>query len=367
MKQLTKLCNSLILRRSTSTTSASRSFIGYGASKQRGVALISVMLIIALCVIIASQLVQEQRLQIERSSNLFDRKQAFQYARSSERFVASLLAKTLKDNDGQTNLDQDWAKTGMSFPVSNGVIEGQIKDLSTCLNVNAMWQPDMEEPDRIEMRAIFVRLMEAIELKGELSHEDLANNIYDWLDEDDYPIEAVGYDGDSYASLDFPYLSANSPLVEVNELRVINGFDVVTYEATKDVLCALPQHRDLVININTLDSEKPEYLMAVLDVDKSTAQDIIAERPDDGYKDIADFWESAKVKALKNITPKVKSYFTVSSKFFKLVTNASYNDANFALTSLIQIDNNYRSAIIGRRFGGEVEREANPEDEQPKD
>ena len=46
--------------------------------QQKGIALISVMLIVALCVIIASQLMQTQRLGIARAQNLFDRQQAFQ-------------------------------------------------------------------------------------------------------------------------------------------------------------------------------------------------------------------------------------------------------------------------------------------------
>jgi general secretion pathway protein K len=356
----------MLLKRSQA--SAMTNVLSKGKAKhQSGVALISVMLIVALCVIIAAQLVTDQRLHIERSQNLFDRKQAFQYAKSSERFVQSLLTETFKDSQGKASAEQDWAKSGMSFPVDSGMIEGQIIDLATCLNLNALATPDMSEAQRIAKRDVFVRLLEALEIEAEISHEDLANNVYDWIDKDDYPVDAIGYDGDMYASMDFPYLSANSHIAHENELRVIHGFDPLVMNELKGHVCAVPASHDLAININTLDSEKPEYLMAVLDIDKATAQDLISERPEEGYDDIDDFWNSAKAKALKNITPDTKSYFTVSSKFFKLITNASYNDANFALTSLIQLDTKYQASIIGRRFGGEVERKANPEDEQPKD
>ena len=67
--------------------------------QQRGIALISVMLIVALCVVLASQLLKTQRLGISRAHNMFERQQAFQYAKGSESFVKMLLTETLKEEE----------------------------------------------------------------------------------------------------------------------------------------------------------------------------------------------------------------------------------------------------------------------------
>lgn len=335
--------------------------------KQKGIALISVMLIVALCVIIAAQLMQTQRLGIARAQNLFDRQQAFQYAKGSESFVKMLLSATLEDDDDVVHLGQSWATEGMAFPVKNGVIQGQVIDLYSCLNLNGLWQPNMDKTQQKYRRDIFVRLLDSLEVESDVSLEDLANNVYDWIDPDDYATEAGGYDGDMYASMEFPYLSANSALAHENELRVIAGFDPLTLNKIKKYVCAIPQHHQLAINVNTIKENEPELLMAMLNIDEATAQEIIAERPDKGFTDINDFWALAPVKSINNIASVDRSLFTVSSRFFKLITNATYNDVKFALTSLIQLDDQYQAWVIGRRFGGEVERKANPEDEQPKD
>ena len=103
---------------------------------QKGVALISVLLIIALCVIVAAQISTTQRMSISRSQNLFERQQAYEYAMGAEAFVKATIETSLKDDDGKTSLDQPWAMEGMAFPVNGGVIEGQVRDLSACFNVN---------------------------------------------------------------------------------------------------------------------------------------------------------------------------------------------------------------------------------------
>ncbi|QTH62871.1 type II secretion system minor pseudopilin GspK [Psychrosphaera ytuae] len=335
-----------------------------GRRRQTGVALISVLLIIALCVIVAAQISTTQRMSISRSQNLFERQQAFEYAMGAEAFVKATIEASLEDNDGKTSLDQPWAMKGMAFPVNGGVIEGQVRDLYSCFNVNALWQDNMDEALQKKRRELFVRLLEKLNVDAEISHTDLANNIYDWIDPDDYATEAVGYDGDMYTSLEYPYLSANSALAHENELRVIYGFNPIVLDKIKKHVCAIPQHHGLQININTIDEENPELLMAMLDIDESTAQSILSERPEEGFEDMEAFWQLQSVASINNIASVDKSYFTVSSKFFKLITNASYNDVKFALTSLIQMDDSYKGTVIGRRFGGEIEREADPEDEQ---
>lgn len=333
--------------------------------RQQGVALISVMLIIALCVVIAAQISNTQRMSISRSQNLFERQQAFHYAKGAEAFVGVLITEAIKESDGVVHLGQPWAMEGMSFPVDGGLIEGQVSDLSSCFNVNALWQPNMSDELQQQRRQLFVKLLEKLDIQADISHPDLANNIYDWIDPDDYATEAVGYDGDMYTSLEYPYLSANSAIAHENELRVIYGFDPIVMNELKDHVCAIPQFHGLMINVNTIKAEKPELLMVMLDIDDQKAAEIIGARPEEGFENLDDFWALEEVATITNIANVDKSYFTVTSNFFKLITNASYNDVKFALTSVIQVNENRESWVIGRRFGGEIEREADPEDEQP--
>lgn len=332
--------------------------------KQGGLALITVMLVISLCVVLASEMMSLQSYQIKRVSNLFERQQAYWYAMGSEHFVKGLLSGIAETDKGVINLSQTWAMEGMSFPVDNGLIEGEIIDLNSCFNLNSLYDKSVEKEQLKFRKDVFVRYLENLDITSELSLDDLANNLYDWLDPDDYATEAAGYDGDMYASLAFPYLSGNSPLAHENELRVIYGFDVVVMAQLQRRFCVIPQSSSFEFNINTIKKDESELLRAILNIDEAKIESILEQRPEEGFTDINDFWALSEMKNIKGVTA-ANNYFTVKSKFFKLITNAYYNDMKFALTSVIQLDDKYNTYVIGRRFGGKVEREANPEDEQP--
>lgn len=332
--------------------------------KQRGLALVTVLLVISLCVILAAEMTTTQSYQVKRVTNLFERQQAYWYAMGAEHFVKALIKDTAQKDKGVINLSQPWAMEGMSFPVDNGLIEGRIKDLRSCFNLNSLYEKDITQAKLQFRKEAFVRYLEQLDIQSETSHEDLAENLYDWLDPDDYPSGAVGYDGDMYASLEFPYLSANSPMVHENELRVIYGFDAAVMMQLEEKFCVIPGNSEFVFNINTMNADEPELLMAILDIDDKLASDIFADRPDDGFENIADLWATQSMKKVKTVE-QADNYFTVESKFFKLITNAYYNDMKFALTSVIQLDDNSKTHVVGRRFGGKVERETDTEDEQP--
>jgi len=282
----------------------------------------------------------------------------------SEHFVKSLLKDNLEKDNGVFNLSQPWAVTGMSFPVDQGLIEGEIQDLYACFNLNSLYQKDVPNDELKFRKDVFIRYLENLNIQSEMSHDDLAANLYDWLDEDDYPEGAIGYDGDMYASLPFPYLSANSPLAHESELRVVYGFDVAVMAQLDKRFCVIPDSYDFMFNVNTMDQEQPELLMAVLDWEKSKVEELFSERPEEGFEKLDEFINLNQLEKHKD-KAKLNNYFTLNSKFFKLITNAQFNDMKFALTSIIQMDDKSQPLVIARRFGGKIEREANPEDEQP--
>lgn len=332
--------------------------------RQSGVALISVLLAVALCTILAAEMLTEQSLQVQRAQNTFQRQQAYWYALGSEQFVKSLLSKTAQDNEGVFNLDQSWAIEDMTFPVDDGVIEGKIIDLTACFNLNSLYNTKLDQAGRDKHKKVFSRYLELLDIKADMSEEDLANNVVDWLDKDDYPIGAVGYDGDMYGGLDFPYLAANSPMAAESELRLVYGFDTSLLTQLKDKFCVIPDSADFIINVNTISEDNAELLAAMLNVDVAKAESIVSARPEKGFEKIADFWALKEVSALKNVATLDKSQFTVNSKFFKLITNAQYNDVRFDLTSVLQLDEQNLVHVLARRFGGKIERKADPETEQ---
>ncbi len=119
--------------------------------KQQGVALITVMLIVALSSIIAAQMTTRLQTQMQRSTNISFNQQAYWYAMGAEAFSKRVLLKAFKDEPKVTHLEQIWAQEGTSYPVDFGEISGEISDLQSCLNLNAL-HPEADTKEQVGER-----------------------------------------------------------------------------------------------------------------------------------------------------------------------------------------------------------------------
>ncbi len=359
-----------------------RLFVNSILSRQRGVALITVMLIVALCSIIAAQMTTRLQTQMQRSTNISFNQQAYWYALGAEAFTKRVLIKAFKDEPKVTHLEQIWAEGGSNYPVAFGEISGEITDLQSCLNLNALHpkaktkneSPDSESdssaktekktenttassgkskndkelPAATVLEALIVNLN--IEGVGNFEAEAMVNALTDWLDSNDIITGSGGAEDNDYASREFPYLAANSYLGSVNELRLIEHFTPAVILALTPYVCVLPQNAQHLININTLDEEKPELLQALLGSSLEDAQEVLSARDSSGYDKVEDF---LKLKELTKIRVEKwqKAPFVVDSEYFKLKANARFNNSYFSMSSIMKVNESQQIQVISRTIG----------------
>jgi len=332
--------------------------------KQNGVALITVMLIVALCAVIASQMTARLQTQMQRSANIAFNQQAYWYAMGAEAFTKRVLITTNKDDKDVTHLGQIWAQGETTYPVDFGDITGEIVDLQSCLNLNALRAPlDSKAPGngnknknknvtKVPARLAFEALLINLQLDdvSAFEAESMADALTDWLDPNSSISSAGGAEDNDYASRQFPYLAANHYLASVNELRIIEHFTPTIIEAIKPYVCVLPASDLHKVNINTLNSEHVELLQALLDSTLDEAQDILSARGEKGFASIDNFYNSPEVVKLKNFNDK-KDQFVVDSEYFTLKASASFNNSFFAMNSVMKVTNNKYIDVISRTIG----------------
>ena len=107
-------------------------------SRQKGAALITVMLVIALVSVIAVNLGSKLQMQITRMGNLQQAEQTYWMWLSAEDVLKEALKRELNENDGVANNQQSWASRTGPFPVEGGQIAARVRDLSSCFNLNSM-------------------------------------------------------------------------------------------------------------------------------------------------------------------------------------------------------------------------------------
>jgi general secretion pathway protein K len=327
--------------------------------KQKGVALITVMLIVALCAVIASQMTARLQVQMQRSTNITFNQQAYWYAMGAEAFAKTVLITAFKSDKAVTNLGQIWAQGETTYPVDFGEITGEITDLQSCLNLNALRAPlDNKTPKnnnnatKVPARLAFQALLTNLQIEGvsQFEAESMADALTDWLDTNSGISSAGGAEDNDYASREFPYLAANHYLASVNELRIIEHFTPAIIEAIKPYVCVIPASDINKININTLNSEHAQLLQALLDSTLAQAQNILTARGEKGFSSLQTFYNLPEIVQLKNFNDK-KDQFVVDSEYFTLKTSASFNESFFGMNSVMKVTNNTYIDVISRTVG----------------
>jgi len=317
---------------------------------QTGVALIVVLLIVALVSMIATDLTGRLQYEIRRSANVFDHQQAQHYALGAEKFAIAVLQYDIKGSPERDDLAQPWATQGLYFPVEGGDLTGVITDANRCFNINSLVADKKDlgfvgDKESIAYQS-FQRLLTLLALPIGLS-----DSLVDWLDSDEQVMSMEGAEDLDYELLEPPYRAANNLMVDVSELRLVKGYTTDVMTRLRPYVCALPEAGYLQLNINTIDSDKPELLsMMIKDLPVSTAATVLAERAQSGYDDLASFWQLEALAAIE-VDGGAKSVLQLDSDYYVLRSKARIGRGHEGLTTLFKQVSEEKVQIIWRRFG----------------
>lgn len=335
----------------------------YKGKKQKGVALITVMLIVALASILVTQMTGKLQLQMQRVSNIESNQQAYWYAMGAEAFAKRVLIMSFDGQETKTHLGQIWAQGENSFPIDYGQITGEINDLQSCFNLNALRQDASTPisgtgtaasggtPHEIAKKSL-ERLIIALNIENVSAFEakDMVDALADWLDDDDQVTNSGGAEDGDYESKEHPYLAANNYLANIKELRTIAHFTVAIIDALKPYVCVIPNTSLHKININTVDTDNIEIITALLDIPRSAADEIISSRGEDGYDSKADVFALPGLTTYK-LTQEQTDQFDIDSEYFSLKAHTNFNNSYFFLSSIMKVESNNQISIISRTIG----------------
>lgn len=208
------------------------------ARRERGMALLLALLVVALAGVLVAASLDDWQLAQARVRNQLRADQASAYARGLEAWAAHALERA--DAREVDSNDAAWAMPLPPTPVPGGSIQGRMRDLGGCFNLNNLVQDGAEQP---LWSARFERLLQALRLSPTLLPATL-----DWLDPDARPRDG-GAEDRNYQARDLAYLAANRRFADVSELRLVAGVDAAVWEQLAPHVCALPTAT--AINLNT--------------------------------------------------------------------------------------------------------------------
>jgi general secretion pathway protein K len=201
-------------------------------SSQRGVALITAVLIVALATILATRIGFEGALEQRRSTTAMLLDQAYLVGLGAEAWAASYLRQDLEDSK-EDHLGERWATPIPPIPIDGGAIEGRVEDMQGRFNLNNLVTSE-GAADREGLRE-FQNLLSALELEPKW-----AGILADWLDADTQPNFPDGAEDNVYTSQTPPYRAANGPITSVSELLALPEFGLERYQRLRPYVAALP-------------------------------------------------------------------------------------------------------------------------------
>lgn len=304
---------------------------------QRGVALITAMLVVALAATAAVHSVARQQLEIRRTGNLLDGDQAWLYAHGIEEWAGHILRRD-REEGARDHLGEDWARTLPAMPVEGGQLTGSLEDLQGRFNLNNLLDAE-GKPSTLWLQR-FRRLLAYLQLDP-----DLAVAVLDWMDRDIEPRFPRGAEDDTYLNRQPPYRTANRPLASPTELRLISGIDEQAYQTLRPHLTALPG--PTAINLNTA---TPAVMASLADgLTTAEVEQLIAERGDEGYPDVN---TCLRAEALAGIDVPEEG-LDVGSGYFRLHAAIELGRTQLRLSSILARDANGRTRILTRAKGND--------------
>lgn len=321
--------------------------------RQRGVALITVLLVIALVVVIAANMTGRLQLLMGRSINAQASQQGLWAAMAGERLVFNVLEGDYEDDSSSVNLSQLWAREGMVFPLIGGALSGEIKDLQSCFNLNSLAAEDPDENTQLRSAAErqFQSLLISLEV-DDYSAELLSYTVKDWVDSDKIIGKVFGAEDSTYAGKIVPYVAANTLMADVSELLAVEGMTPAIYRQIQPYVCTLPTN-EFKININTIKPDNAHLLVALFE-DKLGLQEakaVINNRDSEGFGSTAEFLSTTEITNISSISDEIKEQIDIKSSYFLATLTFTFEEQNFTLNSTYQRDSKGKLHVISRKIG----------------
>ena len=293
----------------------------------KGVALITVILLVSVLVALAIELNRSARADIYDAANVSDGIKLTYIAKSGFYGAAALLLNT--DNESATTLLEDWANTEALSVRSreffdNGYFVVRVEDEMGKIPLNKL-------AENAVLRSVLIRLLGQPEFGLDRAKaEEIVASIKDWIDEDN-DVTSGGAESSYYLTLDPPYRAKNAPLDCIEELLMIKGITKEIFAGTKEkpaLADYVTADGDGLININTAP-------LLVLRSISDAITPAIAQEMDEYRRnksnDLAQAWYIAYDNSLGNIA-------AVNSNFFKIISAGKMNKMEQKIAAIIARD-----------------------------
>ena len=308
--------------------------------RQRGVALITAVLIVALATMLAVNVFFRGFLDQRRSATLFALDQAYEVALGAEAWAADFLRRDQQESETD-HYGETWAQPLPPLPLDDGgTVEGRLEDMQARFNLNSLVFADGSTNDDAVKQ--LERILATLEIEP-----SFATAIADWVDQDTQPGFPDGAEDTVYTSLSPPHRAANMPITRVSEIMVLDGFGPERYAKLSPFITALPVGTKL--NVCTARGIVLDALVEGVREFGVNPEDLAKRRTDACFPTLAELRGALGDEEFN----KVDDSLTESSNYFRANVWVTIGTTQFTLYSLLYRGSQGPVKAILRSFGSE--------------
>ncbi|MBE4810402.1 MULTISPECIES: type II secretion system minor pseudopilin GspK [unclassified Enterobacter cloacae complex] len=325
--------------------------------KQKGVALLVVLILLVMMSALAAKISQQFCRNLQKTHYQVSQQQLRWAMQAQEKVVKDRLQTDTTGENKALNLDGDWHQP-LETRGEDYTVVSQVEDAQDCFNVNNLLAaekilqgqnaPAVPEKPRNE------QIVEQILTESGISHttaEEVYQQLVDYLD-GDATTAKDGAESDAWAGVLPARQPANQMMRTIAEIKQLPAFPVAAYPKVSKLLCALPDSASKV-DVNTL---KPEQaaLLAALFPGKLTEDDavrLIDSRPETGWENMETFSKALEqtFPQLKDDLPQVAELLSISSRYFRVNYTGNTDELTLRVVSQLQVNNEAGEIVTWQR------------------
>ncbi len=322
-------------------------------SRQKGTALIIVLVLVATLSFIVLSLAQQTTMAAHRGLNVGARQELVWRAHGVEALAAAIIGAAHETGNNQLTLESQFFRAVHELPVEEGTGQLWFADHTTCFNVNSLASANSEGGQSSTNEAAkeeFVSLAESLNMSS-AEALSVASSIIDWIDTDSR-VESGGAEDAFYTALPVPYRTGGVPLADLSEMRAMNTISKEIYNKLRPFLCALPQSDPSIININHLTPAHTPVLVGLARGKLSfvEALSIIQARPPGGFTSVEQFTSLMESKIDETVGD-ISGRLTLKSRFVSARSTLQLSPASLSVYMIFKVGDNGDAALISRQFG----------------
>lgn len=311
---------------------------------ERGAALLTVLLLVAVIAVMAAASLEKLRLATRLAGNAAQIEQARSFAEAGEALALSKVDQLLGASPDRVTLAGGWSNTPFGLPLPGGAATARVTDGGNCFNLNSLVMPvtpgvyASNPPARIQ----FARLMRLLQVPAQVA-EQVAAGASDWIDTD-ADQQVMGAEDGAYLGHDPAYRTAGTLMADPSELRAVAGVTPELYAQLRPWLCTLPVAETTAINVNTVTPEQAPLLAMLSETASVEAvRAALLKRPAEGWANAGAFWTQAGVSGAGG---------GVTSKWFALRVDVASGRGTVNERALIDA-RRLPARLVARQWGEE--------------